>query len=152
MRRALADALGAFPAVMLLAADAELVAGAPAVRRRFLDVMLALSSPPYLAALTRYRAALAQRNAALRDAALERRRARTRAPRRGSRRSPSRARCCSASGARGWRRTRRATRSCAPRSASAARRRCATRRALDAARAMMRTALRAALERSARST
>jgi DNA replication and repair protein RecF len=62
----LADALGAFPAVMFSPADAEIVAGAPALRRRFLDVTLALTSRPYLAALTRYRAALAQRNAALR--------------------------------------------------------------------------------------
>ena len=62
----LVDALGAFPAVMFSPADAEIVAGAPALRRRFLDVTLALTSPPYLAALTRYRGALAQRNAALR--------------------------------------------------------------------------------------
>jgi len=62
----LVDALGIFPAVMFSPADAEIVAGAPALRRRFLDVTLALTSPPYLAALTKYRAALAQRNAALR--------------------------------------------------------------------------------------
>ncbi len=62
----LVDALGAFPAVMVSPADAEIIAGAPALRRRFLDVTLALTSPPYLAALSRYRAALAQRNAALR--------------------------------------------------------------------------------------
>jgi len=62
----LADALGAFPAVMFSPADAEIVAGAPALRRRYLDVTLALTSPPYLAALSKYRAALAQRNAALR--------------------------------------------------------------------------------------
>ena len=62
----LADALGVLPAVMFSPADAEIVAGAPALRRRYLDVTLALTSPPYLAALTRYRAALAQRNAALR--------------------------------------------------------------------------------------
>ena len=62
----LADALGAFPAVMFSPADAEIVAGAPERRRRFLDLTLALTSRPYLASLTRYRAALAQRNAALR--------------------------------------------------------------------------------------
>ena len=62
----LAGALGAFPAVVVSPSDAEIVAGAPERRRRFLDVTLALTSPPYLAALTRYRAALAQRNAALR--------------------------------------------------------------------------------------
>ena len=64
----LADAIGAFPAVIFSPTDSELVAGAPGERRRFLDVMLALTSRPYLAALQRYRAALARRNAALRVA------------------------------------------------------------------------------------
>jgi DNA replication and repair protein RecF len=63
----LADAIGAFPVVIFSPSDAELVAGAPTERRRFLDVMLSLTSRPYLAALQRYRAALARRNAALRD-------------------------------------------------------------------------------------
>lgn len=63
----LADAIGAFPAVIFSPADAELVAGAPSERRRFLDVMLSLTSRAYLSALQRYRAALARRNAALRD-------------------------------------------------------------------------------------
>lgn len=65
----LSDALGALPCVFFSPADVELVAGAPSARRRYLDIMLALSSRPYLAALQRYRHALAQRNAALRDAA-----------------------------------------------------------------------------------
>lgn len=65
----LADAIGAFPAVIFSPADAELVAGSPSERRRFLDVMLSLTSRPYLTALQRYRAALARRNAALRDGA-----------------------------------------------------------------------------------
>ena len=63
----LADAIGAFPAVIFSPADAELVAGAPSERRRFLDVMLSLTSRAYLSVLQRYRAALARRNAALRD-------------------------------------------------------------------------------------
>ena len=67
----LSDALGALPCVLFSPADVELVAGAPSARRRFLDIMLALSSRPYLAALQRYRHALAQRNAALRNAARE---------------------------------------------------------------------------------
>jgi DNA replication and repair protein RecF len=54
--------------VLFSPADVELVAGAPSARRRYLDILLALSSRPYLAALQRYRHALAQRNAALRDA------------------------------------------------------------------------------------
>jgi DNA replication and repair protein RecF len=65
----LSDALGALPSVMFSPADVELIAGSPNVRRRFLDIMLALSAPGYLAALQRYRGALARRNAALRDAA-----------------------------------------------------------------------------------
>lgn len=63
----LSGALGTFPAVVFSPQDAVLVSGAPSVRRRFLDVTLALTSRPYLAALQRYRAALARRNAALRD-------------------------------------------------------------------------------------
>ncbi len=64
----LSDALGALPCVLFSPADVELVAGAPSARRRYLDILLALSSRPYLGALQRYRLALAQRNAALRDA------------------------------------------------------------------------------------
>jgi DNA replication and repair protein RecF len=63
----LSDALGALPCVLFSPADVELVAGAPSARRRYLDILLALSSRPYLAALQRYRHALAQRNAALRE-------------------------------------------------------------------------------------
>ena len=54
---------------MFAPGDVELVAGAPSARRRYLDIMLALSSRRYLAALQRYRVALGHRNAALRDAA-----------------------------------------------------------------------------------
>ena len=60
------DALGALPCVAFSPADVALVAGGPSARRRWLDVTLASSSPRYLAALREYRAALAQRNAALR--------------------------------------------------------------------------------------
>ena len=64
----LSDALGALPCVLFSPADVDLVAGSPASRRRYLDILLALTSRPYLAALQRYRSALAQRNAALREA------------------------------------------------------------------------------------
>lgn len=64
----LSDTLGAFPAVVFSPQDAVLVSGAPSVRRRFLDVVLALTSRAYLTALQRYRAALVRRNAALREA------------------------------------------------------------------------------------
>jgi DNA replication and repair protein RecF len=65
----LSDAIGSLPAVMFAPGDVELVAGAPSARRRYLDILLALSSRQYLTALQRYRAALGHRNAALRDAA-----------------------------------------------------------------------------------
>jgi DNA replication and repair protein RecF len=62
------DALGALPAVMFSPGDVEIVAGGASARRRFLDIMLALSSRGYLRALQQYRGALDRRNAALRDA------------------------------------------------------------------------------------
>ena len=65
----LSDAIGSLPAVMFAPGDVELVAGAPSARRRYLDILLALSSRPYLSALQRYRVALGHRNAALRDVA-----------------------------------------------------------------------------------
>ena len=64
----LSDALGTLPAVMFAPGDVDLVAGAPSARRRFLDIMLALTSRGYLHALQQYRGALDRRNAALRDA------------------------------------------------------------------------------------
>jgi DNA replication and repair protein RecF len=65
----MSDALGALPSVMFSPADVELIAGSPNARRRFLDIMLALTARGYLSALQRYRAALSRRNAALREAA-----------------------------------------------------------------------------------
>lgn len=61
-----ADALGAVPSVAFAPSDVVLVSGGPAGRRRWLDVTLASTSTRYLAALRDYRAALSQRNAALR--------------------------------------------------------------------------------------
>jgi len=65
----LGDAVGALPVTMFSPADVDLVSGGPAARRRFLDIMLAVTSRGYLRALQRYRAALVRRNAALRDTA-----------------------------------------------------------------------------------
>jgi DNA replication and repair protein RecF len=48
--------------------DLELVSGAPSGRRRYLDLVLALTDKKYLNALQHYRANLARRNAALRNA------------------------------------------------------------------------------------
>jgi DNA replication and repair protein RecF len=67
--RKLSEAFGALPSVMFSPRDLELVTGAPSERRRFLDLVLALTSTRYLNALQNYRANLIRRNAALRDAA-----------------------------------------------------------------------------------
>jgi len=66
--RRLSDALGAFPSVMFSPRDVDLVSGSPAERRRYLDLVLALTDRRYLYALQHYRANLARRNAALRMA------------------------------------------------------------------------------------
>jgi DNA replication and repair protein RecF len=64
--RKLQRAIGQWLAVAFLPADTALAAGAPGERRQYLDRLLALADPAYLAALAKYRAALAHRNAALR--------------------------------------------------------------------------------------
>jgi DNA replication and repair protein RecF len=66
--RRLSDALGALPSVMFSPRDLELVSGPPTERRRYLDLVLALTDRKYLQALQHYRANLARRNAALRNA------------------------------------------------------------------------------------
>jgi DNA replication and repair protein RecF len=66
--RRLSDALGALPSVIFSPRDLELVSGAPTERRRYLDLVLALTDRKYLHALQNYRANLARRNAALRNA------------------------------------------------------------------------------------
>jgi DNA replication and repair protein RecF len=62
----LGDAVGRVLAVTFSPADRALVAGGPAERRRYLDILLSLSDRAYFEALTAQRAALRQRNAALR--------------------------------------------------------------------------------------
>ena len=62
------QSLGDWLAVAFLPADVSLVAGGASERRQFLDRTLALADPGYLRALRQYRAALHQRNAALRRA------------------------------------------------------------------------------------
>ncbi len=63
----LADVVGAWLAVSFLPEDVALATGAGSVRRAYLDRLLALADRGYLRALARYRAALAQRNSALRQ-------------------------------------------------------------------------------------
>ncbi len=64
----LSSALGAVPSVSFSPSDVALVSGGPSERRRYLDVVLSLTVPPYLSALQKYRSALLQRNAELRQA------------------------------------------------------------------------------------
>jgi DNA replication and repair protein RecF len=63
----LADSVGHWLAVAFLPADVGLASGPAVERRQYLDRVLALSDRRYLRALTSYRAALAQRNSALRQ-------------------------------------------------------------------------------------
>jgi DNA replication and repair protein RecF len=65
-KRAL-DVIGKLITVMFLPEDIELVTGAPATRRRYLDSTLCQMNPEYCAALSRYNKVLAQRNALLKD-------------------------------------------------------------------------------------
>jgi len=61
----LADYLGKFPTVVFSSQDLQWVRGAPALRRRWLDLTLAAMDGVYLAALQTYTRALAERNALL---------------------------------------------------------------------------------------
>ncbi len=59
-----ADAIGLVQGVVLSPSDVGLVAGGPKERRRFLDILLAITVPGYVDALTRYRKAQSQRSRA----------------------------------------------------------------------------------------
>ena len=63
-RRA-SDALGAIRAVQFTTLDIELLTGASALRRRYLDVAVGQLQPSHAANLSRYQRALSQRNALL---------------------------------------------------------------------------------------
>jgi DNA replication and repair protein RecF len=63
----LADAVGSWLAVAFLPTDVGLASGPAAERRQYLDRVLSLSDRRYLRALVGYRAALGQRNSALRQ-------------------------------------------------------------------------------------
>lgn len=65
-KRAL-DVIGKLTTVMFLPEDIELVTGAPAIRRRYLDTTLCQIDPEYCNALTRYNKVLTNRNALLKD-------------------------------------------------------------------------------------
>ncbi|HXV43410.1 MAG TPA: DNA replication/repair protein RecF [Anaerolineae bacterium] len=67
-KRAL-DIIGKLKTVMFLPEDIELVTGAPAIRRRYLDTTLCQINPEYCNALSRYNKVLTQRNALLKNLA-----------------------------------------------------------------------------------
>jgi len=59
--------LGVLQAVVMTPDDVQLIKGAAAIRRRYLDVQLAQSDPLYVHHLTRYNRAMRQRNVLLRS-------------------------------------------------------------------------------------
>ena len=61
------EAIGTWLCVAFLPEDTILASGGAAERRSYLDRMLALAQRPYFTALSRYRSAMMQRNAALRQ-------------------------------------------------------------------------------------
>jgi DNA replication and repair protein RecF len=67
----LTEAVGLWLAVAFQPSDLALASGPAAERRQYLDRLLSLASRQYLRSLSRYRAALAQRNSALRQGRLD---------------------------------------------------------------------------------
>jgi DNA replication and repair protein RecF len=63
-RRA-SDVIGAIPAVFFSTIDMDVISGAPALRRRYLDLMISQVDHAYVGALGHYTKVLAQRNALL---------------------------------------------------------------------------------------
>lgn len=67
----LMDLLGNLRVVLFLPQDVQMVTGAPAERRRYLDITLCQTDPVYCRTLSRYNKVLEQRNATLRRIAEE---------------------------------------------------------------------------------
>lgn len=67
VERRASEVLGKMNAVLFSPTDVNLVAGAPSLRRRFLDIMLCQVNAAYVRALNRYNRAILQRNALLRQ-------------------------------------------------------------------------------------
>jgi DNA replication and repair protein RecF len=65
--RTLSRAFGKFKSVVLTPDDISIIQHGPAERRKYLDIVLSIISPVYLARLKRYRKALASRNHILRS-------------------------------------------------------------------------------------
>lgn len=62
------DLLGLFRTVLFTPSELQLIKGAPVLRRRFLDMEISQVSPRYYETFLRYTRAVAQRNAAFRNA------------------------------------------------------------------------------------
>jgi DNA replication and repair protein RecF len=62
----LAEVIGQINAALFHSLDLDIVRGEPAIRRRFLDIEIAQTSPRYIGALASYRKTLEQRNSLLR--------------------------------------------------------------------------------------
>ena len=63
--RRMSELMGHVQCVLFAPEDLQLIKGGPSLRRRYLDTALCQMSPAYFSALTRYNAALSQRNAML---------------------------------------------------------------------------------------
>ena len=63
----LSEVIGQLNAVLFDSGDLEIIRGEPSIRRRFLDLEIAQTSPRYVLALGSYRKTLEQRNRLLRD-------------------------------------------------------------------------------------
>jgi DNA replication and repair protein RecF len=63
--RLFSDLMGGWPLIIMGPLDIEIIQGAPAVRRRFMDTLLSQQSPLYLKELRIYNRILRQRNACL---------------------------------------------------------------------------------------
>ncbi|MEL6592880.1 MAG: DNA replication/repair protein RecF [Bacteroidota bacterium] len=63
----LSEHIGRVPMIVVLPQDAELISGPSALRRRFLDMLIAQYDPAYLQSLIAYDRLLAQRNALLKS-------------------------------------------------------------------------------------
>lgn len=67
--RKLGEILGLFPTITFSSQDIQILRGAPALRRRMLDMMFVLMDPDYYECLSRYHQALKSRNALLKQRA-----------------------------------------------------------------------------------
>lgn len=67
VQRPASEFVGAVNVVAFSAEDIELVVGSPSVRRRYLDILISQSEPPYLKMIQRYGRVVTQRNSLLRQ-------------------------------------------------------------------------------------